>query len=878
MACAAETPEVEVEATMRIELAAKPLAQSLCEVADIFGLKIAFFSEFTDGLEAPPLAGVFSSSEAIDALLADTVLEQVRVSPSSVVVRSGPVVEAGARRNPVKTAREDKPSAARLSAAVLGVSLAATGQAQDAEVSVASGVVIEEVVVTALKRETNLQETPVAVSVLDGDYLNAWGIRNVQEASNRAVGMSFGSQSRATSVLSLRGAPSAGGAGLDSAVVLFIDEVYYGDPSYPVLDLLDLERLEVLRGPQGTLFGRNVVGGALSFVTQTPDENLRSAIEATYGSWNQVVLKGMVSGPLADSTHGQVAFKYENSDGWAENLLTGSKLAGLDLFSMRGKLRHRISDSLEIQLSVDYFTDQSGGTPFFVLEGSNAPALQPGTLVGSTDKTQLSFDGGTDREGGGFNLRATWNGQALGGSTLTSITAWYTSDSSSVGPDQLPGSNAAVGNNHIGIRFENDTFTQEVRLEGEVDALAWISGLYYLKTDATDITEFGVRLDPMSQMAFANTDPLNFFGIPTPPGTLFSQTNPLGFDSGNQTTIETESFAVFGHLTYAVTDWSNLTGGLRWTSDSKGGHLSTNGDVGPANPFVVEIFRVDVEDSWSAVSGRVTLDANFDDLGAFDDFYAYASYSRGFKSGGFTAAANSTTSSDPYDPEYANSYEVGIKTRFWQSRAQFNLIYYHTDYSDLQVDFIGLTESGIPLTYTSNAGEASVDGIETEFAILLSENLTLSASYAWTDGQYDKFDLGGGGDFSGNRIQQTPRNSRNLDLTYSVPFRSGQLSLNGNYSYRSEQTFGQDEAAETKVFGMTDYANVNATAAYAINSWRFSVWGKNLTDEQAVNTALIGAVEPFVRSPFLDPMEFSFTTGSLAPPRSYGVTVTKNWE
>ena len=878
MVGAAEAPQVEAGTAMRIELEAQPLARSLRELAEAFGLKIVFFSDFTDGLQAPPLTGVFSPLEAFDALLAGTALEQVQVGPESVVIRPRAVSEADERSDAVKTARKSKPQIGQLGVAALGALLAGAGQTQDAAVPGEVGIVIEEIVVTALKRETNLQETPVAATVLDGDYLSDWGLRDIEEVGNRVAGLSFGAQSRATSVLSLRGAPSAGGAGLDSAVVLFIDEVYYGDPSYPVLDLLDLERLEVLRGPQGTLFGRNVVGGALSFVTQTPDENPRTAIEATYGSWDQIVLKGMASGPLADSTYGQLAFKYEESDGWAENLLTGNKLAGLDLVSVRGKLRHQPSDRLEIQLSADYFTDQSGGSPFFVLKGSTAPALQPGTLVGSKDKTQLSFDGGTDRKGGGVNLRATYDGEWLGGSTLTSITAWHSSDSLSIGPDQLPGSNAAVGNNHTSIRVENDTFSQELRLDGELDALTWVGGLYYLKTDATDTTRFGVRADPMSLIAFANTDPLNFFGIPTPPGTLFSPTNPLGFDSSNQTSIETESFAVFGHLTYAVSDWSNLTGGLRWTSDSKGGYISTAGDVGPANPFVVEIFKVDVDDSWDAVSGRVTLDASFDDLGAFDNLYAYASYARGFKSGGFTAASNSATSADPYDPEYADSYEVGIKTRFWQSRAQLNLIYFHTNYSDLQVDFIGVTESGIPQTYTSNAGKASVDGVETEFTALLSENLTLTASHSWIDGQYDKFDLGFGGDFSGNRIQQTPRNSMNFDLTYRVPLGSGQLSLNGNYSYRSEQTFGQNEAAETEVFGLTDYANVNATIAYAINGWRFSVWGKNLSDEQAVNTALIGAVEPFVRNPFLDPMNFSFTTGSLAPPRSYGVTVAKSWE
>lgn len=878
MAGGAEAPEAEVEAAMRIELGAQPLARSLREVAQTFGLKIAFFSEFTDGLEAPPLAGVFSPAEAIGTLLAGTALEQVWVSPSSVVVRPGPAAEPIGGSDPMKTARAGKPQIGRLGALALGASLAGTGQAQETAVPAEGYMVIDEIVVTALKRETNLQETPVAVSVLDGDYLSDWGLRDIEEVGNRIAGLSFGAQSRATSALSLRGAPSAGGAGLDGAVVLFIDEVYYGDPSYPVLDLLDLERLEVLRGPQGTLFGRNVVGGALSFVTQTPDENPRTALEATYGSWDQVVLKGMASGPLADGTYGQLAFKYEKSDGWAENLLTGNKLAGLDLVSVRGKLRHQPSDRLEIQLSADYWSDQSGGTPFFVLKGSTAPALQPGTLVGSTDKTQLSFDGRTDRKGGGANLRATYDSEWFGGSTLTSVTAWHSSDSMSIGPDQLPGANPAVGNNHTSIRGENDTFTQELRLDGELDALTWIGGLYYLKTDATDTTRFGVRADPMSLIAFANTNPLAFFGIPAPPGTLFSQTNPIGFDSSSQTSVETESFAVFAHLAYAVTDWSNLTGGLRWTSDRKSGDLSTAGDVGPANPFVVEIFGVDVDDSWDAFSGRVTLDASFDDLGAFDNLYAYASYARGFKSGGFTVANNSATSADPYDPEYADSYEIGVKSRFWQNRAQFNLIYFHTNYSDLQVDFIGVTESGIPQTYTSNAGEASVDGIETEFTALLSENLTFSASHSWIDGQYDEFDLGFGGDFSGNRIQQTPRNSMNFDLTYRAPLGAGQLSLNGNYSYRSAQTFGQDEAAEARVFGMTDYANVNATVAYEINGWRFSVWGKNLSDEQAVNQALIGAVEPFVQSPFLDPMNFSFTTGALAPPRSYGLTVAKTWE
>ena len=739
---------------------------------------------------------------------------------------------------------------------------------------------LEEIIVTAEKRETNLQTTPISVTALDGQYLDDYGIDDIQEMGNRVVGLAFETVDRTDPGIFIRGNGGGSTAGEDAGVSLFIDEVFYAGADMG-LDLFDVERIEVLRGPQGTLFGRNVVGGAINVVTEKPDENLDGALELTYGRWNQMILKGKVSGPLSDNLFGSVAVKTENTDGWADNLTTGNDMGDIDQWSARGKLRYFADAGLEANLTFSYMKDNSGGIPFFVLEGSHVPNLMPNTLVGEDDKVTNSFDGKTDREAYGATLRLEWDTDWLANATVTSITAWHTNDSETEGPDQ-----AAAGAPDVYILFsrfpEDTTFSQELRLSGLTDRLTYTAGLYYLDVERSELNNVLAQWHPMSDVALSNAG-CAMFGFCREANTLLapadSPNQPYGFDTFGGADVDTNSFAAFGQFGWALNDLSNLTFGMRWTKDKRKGRSFTYGDYGMFNPFSRQPYDVSFKGSWTAFTPKATYDITLEDWGGFDSFFVYASIARGYNSGGFAADNNPDSALRGYDPEYALNYELGVKTRFWENRAQFNLTGYYTDYTDLVTGVVTVNEAGFPFTAQQNAGKATIKGLEMEATALLSQNLTASLNYSLTDAVYDEL-ISGEQDLSGNRIEQTPRHAVNLDLMYAVAVGRGELAFALNYSYRSEKTFGQDEAAEIDVTPLTDYAKLNADVSYSINNWRVSVWGKNLTNEQELNFQIGGALEGFVFNTFfgIDPEGSTYTGGGLAQPVSYGITVSRTWQ
>ena len=748
------------------------------------------------------------------------------------------------------------------------------------------GVALEEIIVTAEKRETNLQNTAVSVTALDGEYLADYGIDDIAELGNRVVGLAFEAVDRTEPGLYLRGNGGGSTAGEDAGVSLFIDEVYYAGSDVGV-DLFDIERVEVLRGPQGTLFGRNVVGGAIHIVTEKPDEEFDGALELTAGRWSQTILNGKISGALSDNLFASLAMKSEHTDGWAENLTTGGDMGSIEQWSMRGKLRHFSDTGIETNLSLSYLKDDSGGIPFFVLPGSSVPNLIPNTLVDQEDRVTNAFDGSTDREAKGWTLRVEIPVPAGADVTLTSITAWHGNDSMAVGPDQ-----AATGSPDVFILFsglrEDSTASQELRLTGLSERAAWTAGLYYMDVDRLNVPQVQAQWHPMSEVAALNSV-CHMFGLcpPDQPNTLLapadSPNQPLGFVTTAGADVNTTSLAAFGQVSYALNDASNLTVGMRWTRDEREGRSFVRGDYGPFNPFASQLYDVTYDGSWSAFTPKLTYDMLWEGLDSFDSVFFYATVARGFNSGGFAVNTTPQAAVRGYDPEYAINYELGVKTRFYDNRAQLNVTAYYTDYTDLVTGVVTVTEAGFPFTSQQNAGKATIKGIELEATALLTERFTASLSYAYTDGVYDELideQPGGSTDLSGNRIEQSPRNAVNVDLNYGLPVGDGELAFALNYSYRSEKTFGQDEAAEVNTIPLTDYAKVNVDVSYAWAGWRIAAWGKNLTNEQELNFQIGGALEGFVynRQFGIDPMTATYTAGGLAQPRSYGVTVSKRWQ
>ena len=746
--------------------------------------------------------------------------------------------------------------------------------------------VLEEIVVTAQKREQNLQETPVAVTAFADGYLDKFQIDDIEDISSRSPGVSMLSFNRSESHITMRGAFSANSDPLaDRTFGIFVDDVYYSREYEMALDFVDLERIEVLRGPQGTLFGRNVVGGAINVITETPDANLRGLVDVSYGQYDGTgndifAVRGKASGPLAEQVFGSLSFKHEDTGGWSENvLLDDAEMGGGKITTVRGKLRWA-GDAADVVLGANYTKDDGQGTPWFLLVGD--PELDPGVVrntadatggkFNDTDAAQLDTAGQNDKELYGLDLHVDWDLPLLGGSTLTSITAWRRSTANFLN-DDLASTSSGV-NFLFSADNKHKQFTQEVRLAGETERLNWMVGAYYLSSDGYFDQLFDVNFGLSgSGLNFLLSNGLLGNPPPYPPFPLGID-GFFGFNDDLRQEGTVKSFALFTHNTYALNDWLNLTAGLRWTKDRKSGQVNNAGNPFPSGIFIIENHNMDFGESWQAWTPKFILDGTFDDVGPFDTLFAYASVAKGFKSGGFVSSVTAEASSTPIEPEIVWSYEGGLKSVFWRERAHLNLTYYRADYKDLQTTII---PTGGRSFLTVNAGKAKVDGIELEAMALLTEQLLFNFSYAWTDARFTSFVIPPDRDFTGNRVAQSPKHSWTADLSYTAQVGPGEAQLSLNYAFRGDSYFDADNASLASIVDDTDFGQLNMTASYSWEDWRVSLWGKNLNDDRAVYNGLT----VFGQFSQLSPTEVQagepFISGVVSPGRSYGLTVRRSW-
>ncbi len=746
--------------------------------------------------------------------------------------------------------------------------------------------VLEEIVVTAQKREQNLQETPVAITAFAGSYIDKFQIDDIEDVTVRAPGVAFLSFNRSESHITMRGAFSANSDPLaDNTMGIFVDDVYYSREYEMALDFVDLERIEVLRGPQGTLFGRNVVGGALNIITETPDENPYGMVDLSYGKYDSTdnpiaAVRAKASGPLGDKLFGSVAVKYEDVGGWSENiLLDNAEMGGGKTATVRGKLRWA-GDTYDVVLGANYTDDDGQGTPWFLLVGD--PELDPGVVrntaeetggdFNKTDVAQVDTKGNNAKELYGVNLHVDWDLELFGGSTLTSITSWRESKVDFIN-DDLPSTSTDV-NFFFSALAGNEQATQELRLAGETERLKWMVGVYYLNADGYFDQLFDVNFGLSgSGLNFLLSNGLLGNPPPFPPFPLGID-GFFGFNDDLRQEGKTKSFAIFTHNTYSVNDWLNVTLGLRWTKDRKTGRTTNFGNPFPSGIFIQENHDVQYGKSWKAVTPKLILDGTFDDVGPFDTIFAYASVAKGFKSGGFTSSVSAEASSTPIAPEIVWNYEGGVKTRLFDNRAHLNLTYYRANYEDLQTT---LVPTGASAFVTVNAGKASVDGIELEVMALLTEEWLMNFSYAWTDARFTSFVIPPDIDYTGNRVAQTPKHSWTADLSYTKQMGPGEFQASLNYAFRGDSFFDANNEPLQPIFKHVSFGQLNATASYALGDWTLTLWGKNLTDERAVYNGLTILGQFSQSSPTEVFSGEPYVAGVVSPGRSYGLSVKRTW-
>ncbi len=757
---------------------------------------------------------------------------------------------------------------------------------------------LEEVVVTVSRRaETDIQTTPVSVSVVGGDDFDKLFAQDIGEIATYVPNFS------AATVTGFNAASFAmRGAGETDIIVYFdpkvgviVDDFVVPHVQTQLLEPFDIESVEVLRGPQGTLFGKNTTAGAVVVRTKRPDlENTEVEGSIQYGEFNDAKIKFSANTPLSDTLAFRFAGIYQNSDGYYENGKVdtptdvfgtglvdrsgetvagdGRDLGGKDVFSGRAKLLWTPNDNLEILGQLEFIQDRSAPVP--VINDTPAGAGQLATLFGFPGVTSgdpldqagihnsavvgLNDDQEVDVFGAYLNLE-----YELDEHTLYGLVGYRDQES------RLP-------NEYLGTPYESffsasrDDNRETFQLEGRIASnksgpLNYVAGAFYQTNDV----EFCV----LQQLGL-----LEFFGSAVP-GVLDNE-NPLLLCNRQ----DSDSVAFFGDLNYEVNDRFTLGFGVRWTDEEKdyiareglpallifpGGQFNEpldGQDFSLASDFV----QRDSE-SWDEPTYRATASYQFN-----DDVFGYFTFSRGFKSGGYNDQAGSGGFSNfpvaSYDPEFADNFELGIKTSLMDDRVRFNATVFNVDYEDFQRStVVSVPGTAFQETRTFNAADVNAKGLELELTALLSDDLTLRANAGFLDAEYDRFVLdrnldGQLEDFSGREVVRAPDVTAGIDLTYMQEITSGMLRWNANFNYEDENTYYYNDDIGSEFDTILEKRTIlNASVTWTSSDERYwlSLFGKNLTDDRYKTASqAVGVL---------------WTFSNYGPPRQVGIEAGFRW-
>lgn len=706
---------------------------------------------------------------------------------------------------------------------------------------------LEEIVVTAERREASLQETDIAITAFGEETLREMGVSNVLDLSGFAPSvLAHEMPGKAGMAISIRGLKNAETiATFEPKVALYLDGVIIAKNAGALMDVLDLERVEVLRGPQGTLYGRNTTGGAVNLITKKPDlDAFGGRVAATLGDFDQRDLKGSLNLPLIP---GSLALKASlaslERDGYWKNGLTGADLGDKNRTVALVQVKWQPAENFSALYSFDR-TEVNEGVQPMQLVGATRPDLLPWVADGSSSKRYLDFtDEFQEATMGGHSLTLEWDlADTL---QLVSITAVREAEIDA-GADS-DGSPVFVLHNFSGDEME--TWTQELRLVGSAldERLDFVLGAFYMDEDIKEtysVPQIGIGI----------------------PWAVASQTG-FYFVSGNFAYGKNENWALFGEGTYALTDRLDLTLGVRYTKEDRTlGRYDETGVVAFGTRIIpLPEAQGDFDDvSWT---GSLTYQWT-------PQVMTYFKVAKGYNSGGFNARA---PTSDPetflkgYDEETLYLYELGWKTEWLDNRLRVNGAIFYNDYQDLQVN--QLTPDG--KNAFGNAGDATLKGAELEVLALLTERLQVGGSYGYLDPEYKKYIDPSGKDLSRNHWAHAPENTVNLFARYEVPDFQGI----GNLVARIDYAFVDDHFLLTAndpglIDGNTapSYHLVNARLSLegirgpGGSTFTIALWGRNLTDDlwytsgYDLSNGALGMVDK-----------------ATAPPRTYGLDLSLDW-
>ena len=752
---------------------------------------------------------------------------------------------------------------------------------------------LEEVVVTAQKREQSLQDVGISGTAFTAEQIASMSLKNIGDALSFApnIQRGYGPSGSQDGFFFFRGVGQQDVlVVVDPGVAVYIDDVYLGRLQGASFDVLDIQRIELLRGPQGTLFGRNTIGGAVSVHTTDPGEEFAVKGRVTAGSRNRFDANFATDIPLTDTLRANASVYTKQQDGWVTNV-DGTTFGDIHNQGGRLKLLWEARDDLTLRLTGDY-TDSNGTPTPQILTAVNSNLLD-GPL-GVPLPTDLAADIIADPFAGRANIsaRPTLTGQRGGVSliadwdtgpvNLKSISAWRSMKQDSW--TDLDGGPYSVYDTQF--TYDQDQFSQEFQLSGNAfdDRLTALLGAYYFGEDVTGFTN--ICIGTTGVPTFLPLPPASDPGIylPGPPAV---RNDGRCFSLASQIFLDVDAFAGFGNFEFRFTD--RLTGlfGLRYTSETKNQdyNTATNNldavysrlyslssvvkqspfalpgqfqyDVSPNNPNLAIPYQY--KKTWTDWSPKIGVN-----YAVTDSTLLYASWSTGFKSGGFGGRNTPGAPFMPYDPEEIQTWEAGIKTEVLDHRLRVNGAAFFSRYDNVQLLVLADVQGTANLFITANGGDSQIYGIELEAQARPIDNLDLSLGVGylqnkWTKLSGDAIDIPEGG-----VLAQTPDWTVNATARYTFMLAElGELTVGGGYNYRSDFYFDAENRAKQDAYGVLDLrATYQPAFSGKSGDFTFSVYGLNVLQKEyfytkANNLAALGT-----------------ETGVPAPGSEWGVEVT----
>jgi iron complex outermembrane receptor protein len=708
----------------------------------------------------------------------------------------------------------------------------ASGVQAGATASASDNVQLGEIVITAQRRSENMQNVPIAVTAISGEAALSRGVIGTADLQQAVPDLQL---SRSVNDVNpfIRGIGSAVGTpNAENSVAIYVDGVYQPAAAANLFDFNNIERVEVLEGPQSTLFGRNATGGVIQVITKDPSQKPEMDVSIGYANYNTVSTNAYVAGGITDELSAGVAVLYKHRrDGWGTNLSIDEPTPGESDLAIRGKMLFDDGNGTQIRLAGNFSHSIDAMGYLQIVPGARNPVGQgyPGEYNITSDFNQSAFV-----EGAGGSLTIDHD---FGGLKVASISAYQnTSSFYSIDTDLsiLP---LVRGD----LNGENDMFSQEFHLlSPTASRLQWLAGIFLFRYHAGYL-------------------PANIYGL------AFDPTNPQGGISQDTQTIA-KSAALFGQATYPLTDSTNLTMGVRDTYDTSDYEGETTLRNTPIVILPINGLEAHNSLSYNKPTWRLSLDQKLT-----PDILGYVSYNRGFKSGSFSEGANPTQANGltplaPYQPEKLDAFELGLKSELFDKRVMINSAAFYYNFSNFQFQKVFGTN-----VITLNGPTAEVYGVEGELQGRVTNHLTLSASASYLHSQIGNFpgapstdrdpvtgiSFNGPADFNakGNQLPFAPTFTASPAITYSQPTEIGTFDLSGSVYHN-----GGSYAEIDNRLRVASYDIVNASLIWTdkSNVWSIRLWGKNLTGAYYYDQ-----IAGRVGGP-----DF----GEPAEPRTYGVT------